>query len=265
VQRLLTEAGVRPSRRLGQNFVADPNMVRRIVRAAGVQPGDRVVEIGVGLGSLTVGLVAAGAHVLGLEVDARLAGVARRLTQAQADIRVIDAADADWAQLLNAHTWRLVSNLPYSVGTRILVDLLESAPQVLDFTVMLQREVGERLTAAPRTPAYGSVSVRVAYYCEASVAGRVPPSVFVPRPEVESVLVRLTRRPAPPVATDPTRLFAVVDAGFAARRKGLRAALSARWEPAAVDAALADSGIEPARRAQTLTLHEFATLAEALT
>ncbi len=264
--RLLAAAGVRPSKRRGQNFVADPNTVRRIVALADVASGERVVEIGTGLGSLTLGLVAAGAEVLGLEVDARLADVARSLVGERARILAQDATEADWPGLLGAApaSWKMVSNLPYSVGTPVLADLLDDVPQIGRFLVMVQREVGERLVATPGAEAYGALSVKVAYHCEGRIVGSVPPAVFVPRPEVESVLVGLVRRERPPVESEPGRLFAVVGAGFAQRRKGLRAALSARWDRTDVDAALAAAGIGPARRAETLDLAEFAALAGTL-
>lgn len=266
VRRLLARADVRPLPRRGQNFVADPNTVRRIVALADVRPGERVLEIGVGLGSLTLGLVAAGADVVGLEVDERLAAVARSLLGERARVVVQDATKADWAALLGDEpgSWKMVSNLPYSVGTPLLADLLDGVPQIGRFFVMVQREVGERLVAGPGGEAYGALSVKVAFHCEARIAGSVPPGVFVPRPDVASVLVVLARRDRPPVDCDPARFFAVVRAGFAQRRKGLRGALGARWEKRDVDAALARAGIEATRRAETLGLAEFAALAEAL-
>lgn len=261
VKRLLAEAGVRPSKYRGQNFLADPNIVRRIVRTAGVVHGDRVLEVGVGLGSLTVGLLDVGAAVVGLEVDAGLADVARGVAPG-ADIRVADATAVDWAALLAGGDWSMVANLPYSVGTRVLLEILETAPMLRAATVMVQREVGERLAAGPGQAGYGAVSVKVAYYARAGIAFRVPPSVFVPQPEVDSVVVRVERH-APPVAVEPRALFAVVEAGFAQRRKTLRSALRARWGQS-VEAALEAAAIEGSRRAETLSLAEFGALATLL-
>lgn len=266
VRRLVETADVVPSRHRGQNFLCDPNVVRRIVDVAGIVAGESVLEIGVGVGSLTAGLVDAGALVVGIEVDERLAAVASSALPAEsATLVVADAAALDWPPLLDSHhVTKMVSNLPYSVGTTILVDLLDSASEITTFVVMVQREVGERLVASPGTDAYGAVSVRVAYHCEARLAGRVPPTVFWPRPEVDSVLVRLDRRPEEPVTVARDRLFAVVSAGFAQRRKTMRRALASGWPQDVVDSVLAECRVDPRARAETLGIDTFAALAEAL-
>jgi 16S rRNA (adenine1518-N6/adenine1519-N6)-dimethyltransferase len=265
IQTLLKQHGIRPSKALGQNFLADTNMASHIVRLAGVQPGDHVVEVGPGLGSLTLALCAAGAHVRAVELDRRLADVLGEVVSGKGvDIVNADALEVDWAELLADHDrWIMVSNLPYNVATPVVVRALETAPMISDFLVMVQREVGERLAAGPGTKAYGSLSVKIAYYAQAEVAGTVPPAVFVPQPNVDSALVRLHRHDVPPVAvTDPERLFALVRAGFATRRKMLRRALDGTLGDRA-DAAFRVAGIDPSARAETLTLEQWAALEHA--
>jgi 16S rRNA (adenine1518-N6/adenine1519-N6)-dimethyltransferase len=260
---LLAENGLRPSRALGQNFVADPNTVRRIARLAGVGPGDQVVEIGAGLGSLTLALAETGAQVTAVEVDRYLVPVLRRQVE-PAGVTVIegDARTLDWQELLGPHPggWSLVANLPYNIATPLVADLLDFVPAVGRMLVMVQREVGERLAAGPGTPAYGAVSVKVAYWATAKVVGHVPASVFVPRPAVESVLVALNRRERP--AVDPGdvpagELFGLVRAGFGQRRKMLRRALDGLVAPDAFAAA----GIAPTARAEELDVTAWGRLA----
>jgi len=263
LQRLLAEHGIRPTKALGQNFVADPNTVERIARLAELPAGSTVVEVGAGLGSLTLALAGAGARVLAIEIDPRLVAVLRE-TVAGLDVEVIhaDALRLDWGDLLAdvPGPVALVANLPYSVATQVVVRVLEEAPRIDRLLVMVQREVGERWVAAPGDPAYGAVSVKIAYWASASVVGRVPPTVFVPRPKVDSVLVRLRRRPDP--AVDPTvvsyaRFEAVVRAGFAHRRKMLRRSLAGTVEPAAFEVA----GVAPSARAEELGVAAWGELA----
>ena len=265
INALLREHDVRPSRALGQNFLADPNTARRIVRLAGDVAGRDVVEVGPGLGSLTLALAAAGARVVALELDRHLLPVLRDVTDG-CNVRVEhgDALTIDWAALLgDASRWSMIANLPYNVAVPVLLRAIESAPMIDDFLVMVQREVGERLAAGPGTRAYGSVSVNVAYSCEAEVVGAVPATVFVPRPNVESVLVRMRRRSEPAVAVDdPARLFVLVRSGFATRRKSLRQSLRAVLGDR-TDDVLARAGIAPMTRAEMLGLDEWAALARA--
>ncbi|HEX3541184.1 MAG TPA: 16S rRNA (adenine(1518)-N(6)/adenine(1519)-N(6))-dimethyltransferase RsmA [Acidimicrobiales bacterium] len=256
--------GLHPSRALGQNFVADPNTVRRIARLAGVGPGDHVVEIGAGLGSLTLALAETGARVTAVEVDRYLVPVLRATTAAAA-VTVIegDALSLDWTALLGAaDRWTLVANLPYNIATPLVADLLDTVPVIRRMVVMVQREVGERLAAGAGTEAYGAVSVKVAYWATATIVGRVPASVFVPRPAVESVLVEITRRNAP--AVDPSRvgadeLFALVRKGFGQRRKMLRRSLEGLVGPDDFAAA----GIDPTARAEELAVSDWGRLAAA--
>ena len=195
---LLDRYEIRPSRALGQNFVVDPNSVRRIVRLAGVEPGAAVVEVGAGLGSLSLALVEAGADLTVVELDRHLLPVLDEvLGTADPPPRVVhgDALTLDWSSLLAGATrWQLVANLPYNVATPLVLDLLDEVPAIDRMLVMVQREVGERLAAGPGSSAYGIPSVKVAYWADAEVVGRVGPSVFLPRPKVESVLVRIVRR-----------------------------------------------------------------------
>lgn len=272
VQRILAERGLRPSRALGQNFVVDPNTVRRVARLAGVGAGSAVVEVGAGLGSLTLALVEAGAGVVAVEVDPGLAAALRDRV-ASLPVRVVeaDALRVDWEALLSgavpgaggtSRDWSLVANLPYNVATPVVLGVLERADRVRRLLVMVQREVGERLAAGPGGRAYGAVSVKVAYWATASVVGRVPPTVFVPRPKVESALVRIERRtePAvPPSLVGYDRLCEVVGAGFAQRRKMLRRSLAG----VVPTGAFAAAGIAPEARAEELGVADWGRLAAA--
>jgi 16S rRNA (adenine1518-N6/adenine1519-N6)-dimethyltransferase len=265
VRALLAEHGLRPSRALGQNFLADPNTARRIVRLAGVEPGDRVLEIGAGLGSLTLALLERDAHVVALEADRRLQPALEQVVAGQGDIRIEtgDALTTDLDALLGRGRWRCVSNLPYNVATPVVVRLLEEAPSIGSALVMVQREVGERLVAPPRSAAYGAVSVRVAYYAHAKIAGVVPRTVFVPAPKVDSALVELVRRDAPAVdVPSPDRLFELVRTGFAHRRKMLRRTLPAALGERTLSI-LRDASIDPRARPESLGLEEWAALARA--
>jgi 16S rRNA (adenine1518-N6/adenine1519-N6)-dimethyltransferase len=258
---LLDEHGLRPSRALGQNFVADANTVRRIARLAGVGAGDRVVEIGAGLGSLTLALLETGASVTAVENDRYLLPVLRQVAEpAGATVVEGDALRLDWAALLGHERWVLVANLPYNVATPLVADLLDFVPAISRMLVMVQKEVGERLAASAGDEAYGAVSVKVAYWATAKVVGKVPPTVFVPQPNVDSALVAIERRPAP--AVDPSlvtaeRLFSVVRAGFGQRRKMLRRSLAGLVEPAAFEAA----GVRPEARAEELDVAAWGRLA----
>jgi len=259
---LLAANGLRPSRALGQNFVVDPNTVRRIARLAAVGPGDRVLEIGAGLGSLTLALVEQGAQVTAVEMDRGLVPVLRS-TVGPAGVRVVegDALLLDWTDVLGREQpWVLVANLPYNVATPLVITLLERAPTVERMLVMVQLEAGERLAARPGDDAYGAVSVRVAYWAEAEVVGRVPPTVFYPKPRVESALVAVRRRPTPAVSADVVsyeRFSEVLRAGFAQRRKMLRRSLAG----VVVPEAFAAVGVAPDARAEELDVLAWGRLA----
>jgi len=262
VRRLLDTHGLHPSRARGQNFVVDPNTVRRVARLAEVGPGDRVVEIGAGLGSLTLALAETGAAVTAIEIDPRLVPVLRTVVE-PAGVTVVegDALRLDWDAVLGTvgGRWALVANLPYNVATPLIADLLDGVPAIARMLVMVQREVGERLAAGPGDDAYGGVSVKVAYWATARVVGRVPATVFHPVPKVESALVRIDRRaePAVPADVDPAWLFRLVGAGFGQRRKMLRRSL-ADLVPAD---AFAAAGIRPEARAEELSVLDWGRLA----
>jgi 16S rRNA (adenine1518-N6/adenine1519-N6)-dimethyltransferase len=261
VADLLGRHGVRPRRALGQNFVVDPNTVRRVARLAGVGPGDHVLEVGPGAGSLTLALAERGAVVTAVEADARLLPVLEEVVGGAGAVRVVhgDALRADWASLLaGADRWTLVSNLPYNIATPLVAGLLDSVPAVARMTVMVQREVGERLCAEAGAPAYGAVSVKVAYWARARIVGRVPATVFWPRPNVESVLVSVERRAEPAVPeVGPEALFGLVRAGFAGRRKMLRRSLADLVGPDA----FARAGVAPEGRAEDLDVGAWGRLA----
>jgi 16S rRNA (adenine1518-N6/adenine1519-N6)-dimethyltransferase len=263
INDLLTTHGLRPSRALGQNFVADPNTVRRVARLAEVGPGDRVVEVGPGLGSLTLALVETGADVTAVEVDRRLMPVLDAVVGPTVRLVQGDALHLDWADLLGAEPgWVLVANLPYNIATPLVSTLLDTVPAIERMVIMVQREVGERLAAGAGDAGYGAVSVKVAYWAEASILGQVPASVFTPRPKVESALVSIRRRAAPavnPEEVPPEALFALVRAGFAKRRKMLRRSLSGLVSPAAFEAA----GVRPDARAENLDVYAWGRLAAA--
>lgn len=226
-------------------------------------PGDRVVEIGAGLGSLTLALLETGASVTAVEIDRHLLPVLRSVVE-PVGARVVegDALRLDWAALLGpSSSWVLVANLPYNVATPLVADLLDFVPSITRMLVMVQKEVGERLAARAGDEAYGAVSVKVAYWATARVVGKVPPTVFVPQPKVDSALVAIERRPdGPAVPVDvvsPERLFTVVRAGFAHRRKMLRGALAGVVTPAAFEAA----GVRPEARAEELDVAAWGRLA----
>jgi 16S rRNA (adenine1518-N6/adenine1519-N6)-dimethyltransferase len=259
---LLDEHQLRPKKSLGQNFLADANTARRIVTLAELPEGGRVLEIGPGLGSLTLALVERGHDVVAVEFDARLAAaLGSVLAAAGADAHVeVVVADARKVALPDGDDWSSVSNLPYNVAVPVVMRLLEDAPGIQRLLVLVQREVGERMAAGPGDPQYGAVSVKVAYFAEAKVVGVVPPTVFVPRPNVESVLVRMRRRAEPPVSVpSPDELFTLVRAGFAQRRKMLRRSL----QPLLGDRTLRvlnDAGVAPTARAEELGLEEWAAV-----
>ena len=252
---LLQRHGLRPSRALGQNFVADPNTVRRIARLAAVGPGDRVVEIGAGLGSLTLALLETGASVTAVELDRYVVPVLREVAPDAAVVEG-DALTLDWPALLTEPPYALVANLPYNVATPLVLDLLDGVPQIERMLVMVQREVGERLAARPGEEQYGLPSVKVAYWADASVVGRVPPTVFVPQPRVDSALVSIVRRPGVPPM--PAGMWELAKAGFGQRRKMLRRALGLS------DDVFACAGVRPEARAEELDVDDWRRLAGCL-
>jgi 16S rRNA (adenine1518-N6/adenine1519-N6)-dimethyltransferase len=266
LKALAERYGVRPSKSLGQHFLADPNLARRIAEHAGAAAGVRILEVGAGLGSLTVALADLGAGVLAVEIDRGLARALEEVVADRPNVRVVveDAVRADWPVLLGDGPWTMASNLPYNVAVPVVMDLLEQAPNVRHYVVMVQREVGERLGAGPGDPAYGAVSVRVAYRADARILRRVPRTVFWPEPKVESVVLELTPH-EPRVAVEAGRLFRVVEEGFAQRRKTMANALvRLGMERADAVGLLASCGIEERARPETLSLEQFACIAEGM-
>ena len=268
IRRIADEAGVSPTKKFGQNFVIDPGTVRRIVREAGVKAGDRVLEVGPGLGSLTLAILETGATVTAVEIDPPLAErlprtVAEFMPAAAERLTVITSdALALTPDMLATGDDRLtlVANLPYNVATPIILTLLERFERLDSFLVMVQKEVADRLAAGPGSKIYGTPSVKLAWYGTSERAGVIGRNVVWPAPNVESALVRFSRYAEPRFpGVDRTRVFALIDAAFGQRRKTLHAALK-RLVPAE---AFAAAGIDPTRRGETLTIDEFARLTQA--
>ncbi len=265
IRDLAQQLELRPTKTLGQNFLHDANTIRRIVRTAELTPEDVVLEVGPGLGSLTLGLLPAAAHVTAVEIDPRLAALLPRTVAERAPaladrLTVVEADALRIREVPGRAPTALVANLPYNVAVPVLLHLLELLPTLRRALVLVQAEVAERLAAAPGSPAYGVPSAKAAWYGEVRRAGNVGRRVFWPEPNVDSGLVALDRRPPP--AGDRAATFAVIDAAFATRRKGLRAAL-ARWAggPAAAEARLHAAGIDPTTRGEQLSVADFARLA----
>ena len=259
--------GIRPAKRLGQNFVVDPGTVRRIVALAEVGPRDVVLEVGPGFGSLTLGLIGAARRVIAVEVDPALAAelphtVAARAPEAAHRLDVVTGDAARVAHLPGELPSVLAANLPYNVAVPVVLHLLATVPSLARGLVMVQAEVADRMTAAPGSRVYGVPSVKLAWFASARRAGLVPRTVFWPVPNVDSGLVAFTRRPPPEPDVAREEVFAVVDAAFAQRRKTLRAAL-ARWAggPVAAERILREAGVDPGARGESLTVSEFTRIA----
>ncbi|MFD7022366.1 16S rRNA (adenine(1518)-N(6)/adenine(1519)-N(6))-dimethyltransferase RsmA [Promicromonospora sukumoe] len=268
IRDLAGRLGVRPTKTLGQNFLHDGGTVRKIVRTAGLRPGERVVEVGPGLGSLTLGLVEAGASVVAIEIDPVLAGqiadtVRTRVPGADFEVVLSDALDV--TELPGEPPTALVANLPYNVAVPVLLTMLERFDSLERVLVMVQAEVADRIAAVPGNKIYGIPSVKAAWYASARRAGTIGRNVFWPAPNVDSALVYLERREPPPTTASRQQVFAVVDAAFAQRRKTLRAALSGVFgSGAAAEAALRAAGVDPGARGETLVVEQFARIAEQL-
>ena len=259
IQSMLAEIGVRPRKSLGQNFVADPNLVRRIARLAEITPGDRVIEIGAGLGSLTLALVEAGAFVTAIEIDSLLADKLRTtVDRGRVEVIEADAMRIEWSAVLSPNDRvALVANLPYNIATPLIADLLDQVPGIDRMIVMVQREVAKRLVARVGDDEYGIPSVKVAFWADAKIVATVPPDVFVPRPNVDSAIVRIMRRPEPAADIDVAQVFTLVRAGFGQRRKMLRRSLAGL---VTVDELVA-AGIRPEQRAEEIDVAGWCRLA----
>ena len=269
IRDLAEQLDLQPTKKLGQNFVVDANTVRRIVRIAGVEPGDEVLEVGPGLGSLTLGLLEAGARVTAVEIDPRLA-TQLPLTVAQLDpdaaerLTVITADAMKVANLPGAPT-RLVANLPYNVSVPVLLHLLQTVPSLQTALVMVQAEVGQRIAAGPGSKVYGSPSVKAAWYGSWSTAGQVSRQVFWPVPNVDSILVSFARTDSLPGSEDErAEVFALVDGAFGQRRKMLRQALAEQLGgSAAASTRLEAAGVDPTLRGEQLSMPDFLAIARA--
>ena len=272
IRRIADQAGIHPTKRLGQNFVIDPGTVRRIVRLAGVKPGQSVLEVGPGLGSLTLGLLEAGCLVTADEIDSGLARrlpqtVSERMPEALDRLTVINRDALTLTPQLAREAGRtadltLVANLPYNVATPIILTLLARFANLSRFLVMVQKEVADRLTAGPGSKVYGAPSLKLAWYGHTAQAGRIGRHVFWPAPNVDSALVSFVRNEEGHIGEDErtrNRVFALIDAAFGQRRKTLHAALKGLVPPEAFKAA----GIDPSRRGETMTIAEFAALERA--
>lgn len=269
IRQLAERLGIRPTKRWGQNFVIDGNTVGRIVRLAGVGPGDHVVEVGPGLGSLTLALLPVVGRVTAVEIDPVLAAalpdtVAAHAPALSGRLEVVTTDALGLQALPGPPPTALVANLPYNVSVPVVLHVLERFPTVVRALVMVQLEVAERLAAAPGSKAYGVPSVKAAWYADVRLAGQVGRNVFWPAPNVDSGLVALTRRPPPDTTASRQEVFACIDAAFAQRRKTLRSALSA-WAGGAdrAEACLRAAGVDPTLRGERLRVTDFAAIAQA--
>ena len=279
IRRIAAEEGITPTKKFGQNFVIDPGTVRKIVREAGVDAGDQVMEVGPGLGSLTLAILETGADLTAVEIDPPLAQrlpqtIAEFMPNATNRFRVVNmdalkVTPSQLPQLADAATFTLVANLPYNVATPILLTLLERFDNLGSFLVMVQKEVADRLAAKPGYKIYGTPSVKLAWYGTAERVGVIGRNVFWPAPNVDSALVLFKRYPGghTPAAdnadgsvVDRETVFRLIDAAFGQRRKTLHAALKKIVPSEAFEKA----GIDPTRRGETLTIDEFVALARAL-
>lgn len=271
VSDLLERHGLEARRSLGQNFVIDPNTVRKVARLAAVGPGDRVVEVGPGLGSLTLALAETGASVLALEKDRSLIPVLHDVLSTVVDTRADgqlrqepvevvegDALTQDWDALLDGSPWSLVSNLPYNVAVPVVMRALETAPQIRRLVVMVQLEVAERLCAEPGDRTIGIPTIKLGWYADARVLMTVGPDVFIPRPRVHSAVVGIERRPPPSERVGPADVFPLVERAYRQRRKMLRSTLG----PVVAVEQFAAAGIDPQLRPERLSLADWVRLAE---
>lgn len=264
---ILKAFGLRMSKKLGQNFLIDARIVQGIVEAAEIEPGDRVLEIGPGIGTLTQGLAEAGADVTAVELDKKLPAVLKETLKAYDNVRIVpgDILKVNIPEIMGEAPFKVAANLPYYITTPILMTLLERRLPITHMVTMVQKEVAERMTAKPGSRIYGALSVAVQYYTEPEIVLDVPPRSFIPAPEVMSVVVSCRVRKEPAVAVQDEKLFfRVVKAAFGQRRKTLMNALKGGgFSKEAVRDALEQSGIDPTRRGETLMLEEFGRLADA--
>lgn len=261
LRALLAKHGATPRKELGQNFVVDPNTIRKIVEVAGVTKDDEVVEIGAGAGSLTLGLAAKASTVVAIETDAALIAALSEVSEGLPNVKVVHG-DASVIELGAVPASVLVANLPYNIAATLMLRVLEEAPQVRRGTVMVQKEVGERLAARPPSRVYGATSVLVAFRAEVSITGRIARGAFYPVPEVDSVLVSWARRKVADV--DEGTFKQVVKAAFSQRRKTLRNSLASTFGTEATERALHAVGIDPGDRAERIPVEGYVALTRSL-
>ena len=262
VRSILDRHSIIPSRSLGQNFVIDPNIIRKIIRLAELQSEDQVLEIGPGIGALTCGLEEA-KRVIAIEFDRYLLPPLKETLQEaemleKTEILHADAMEIKWDEFFSTRpgTWKMISNLPYNISSTLLLNILDHAPQVTDLLVMVQREVGERFAAGPGTASYGIPSVKAQYWSEVSIVGNVPPKVFFPAPNVDSVMLKFSRR-LDPEKVDLELMWRLLKIGFGQRRKMLRKSLKGYIGIAEFNSA----GLDPKSRPQDLTVNDWVSLA----
>ena len=262
VKNLLLKYEIHPKKSLGQNFVVEPNTIRQIIKLADLDPADFVIEVGSGLGSLTLALLESCEHVTAVEVDDVLVKILKEVTGEQIEnkLRVIhaDVMTLDLKQVLEERSnhWNLVANLPYNIAVPMICDFLEKAPLISKMTVMVQREVAERMIAKVGDKAYGLPSVKIEYFAEAKIIADIPPTVFIPKPRVESSIVQIVRRDNTIISEDYEILFSLIKSAFRHRRKMLRSSLKGILSTDDFTA----TEIDPTKRAENLTLKEWELL-----
>ncbi len=260
---ILKRFGIRMSKKLGQNFLIDEHVVKSIVDAADIKPGDAVLEVGPGIGTLTQGLAEAGANVTAVEIDRRLLEVLSKTLEGYENVRIVhgDILRINVAETVGAPRYKVVANLPYYITTPIIMGLLEARMPIDVLVTMVQKEVAQRMVASPGTKDYGALSVAVQYYTKAEIMFVVKPNSFIPAPSVDSAVIRCTVRDTPPVQVDEKTFFKVVKAAFAQRRKTLLNTLKITGVPVeTLKIILEKAGIDGTRRGETLSLDEFAAL-----
>ena len=262
VKNLLLKYEIHPKKSLGQNFVVEPNTIRQIIKLADLGPADFVIEVGPGLGSLTLALLESCEHVTAVEVDDVLVNILKEVTGEQTEnkLRIIheDVMKLNLKQVLEERSnhWNLVANLPYNIAVPMICDFLEKAPLISKMTVMVQREVAERMIAKVGDKAYGLPSVKIEYFAEAKIIADIPPTVFIPKPRVESSIVQIVRRDNPIISEDYEILFSLIKSAFRHRRKMLRSSLKGILSTDDFTA----TEIDPTKRAENLTLKEWELL-----
>jgi len=267
VKNLLLKYEIHPKKSLGQNFVVEPNTIRQIVELAALNSDDFVLEVGPGLGSLTLALLESCGHVTAVEIDDVLVDILKEVTGIQTEnkLRVIhaDIMKLDLKQVLEERSsqWNMVANLPYNIAVPLICDFLEKNPIISKMTVMVQREVAERMVAKVGEKAYGLPSVKIEYFAQAKIVANIPPTVFLPKPRVESSIVQIVRHENPVISETPEVLFDLIRSAFKHRRKMLRSSLKEILTSDDFDA----TGIDSTKRAENLVLEEWELLTKQIT